>query len=206
MRLPPHWEGHKVQLYKTLYGLDIAPKGWYLECSGYLKSIGWEQQAYEPGLFHKVKKCESTGEDITLTLSLYVDDMIITSLYKKFLDEEVKKIKDKWKITTADIDKYRRADDLPTTNRYDVLGAEVEYDPIRRYLKIHCSKYIGKLLEKFKKSSPDLRTANSPCDQGVPDLAVGKERDDFPIRELVGGLGHLVQVCRPDIAYSVSRL
>ena len=137
---------------------------------------------------------------------MYVDDIIITCLYQKFLDEEIKKISDKWKITTANTAKLRRDDGLPTTFRYDVLGAEVEYDPVRRYLKIHCSKYIGKLLDKFKKDSPNLRTANSPCDPGVPDLAVGKERDDFPIRELVGGLGHLVQVCRPDIAYSVSRL
>jgi hypothetical protein len=31
MRLPPHWGGCKVQLYKSLYGLDIAPKLWYKE-------------------------------------------------------------------------------------------------------------------------------------------------------------------------------
>ena len=195
-----------MQLYKTLYGLDLAPKGWYLECTGYLVEVGWVQQSHEPGLFHKTVKCSSTGKDITLTLSLYVDDIIITGRSRKAIVEEVALIRAKWAITVADPSKLRLDGDPKTTARYDILGAEVEFDPIRRYLKIHCKKYIEKLLKKFNKDSPALKIAPTPSDPGVPDISVGKDCDDYPIRELVGGLGHLVQVCRPDIAYAVSRL
>jgi hypothetical protein len=127
--------------------------------------------------------------------------MIITCKIRSLIDKEIEIIKEKWTTTTANTDKLRLKGDPPTTYRYDILGAQVEFDPVRRYLKIHCSKYIGKILEKFRKNGPDFRTANSPCDPGFPDISVGKDCDDFPIRELVGALGHLVQVCRPDIAF-----
>jgi hypothetical protein len=199
LRLPPHWGGEKVQLYKSLYGLDIAPKKWYIEIANYLTNeAGWTQQKFEPGLFHKTVK-GTDGRDMTLTLSLYVDDFIITGMCKKVLQAEFDLINSKY--TSKPVSKDPKEGDPPSLQRLDVLGADVEYDPVRRYLKISCETYIGKILEKFKKDCPDFRVALTPCDPQVADITVGNPRDDYPIRELVGALGHLVQVCRPDCAF-----
>ena len=67
---PPH---HVCRLKHALYGLKQAPRAWFDRFSSSVLSIGFRQSAYDSALF---TRCMDKG---CVFLSLYVDDMIVSS-------------------------------------------------------------------------------------------------------------------------------
>ena len=74
---PPHGVSHDFgyvyMLKKALYGLKQAPCAWFEKFTFVISSLGFVASRYDYALF---VKCTDIGRII---LSLYVDDMIITS-------------------------------------------------------------------------------------------------------------------------------
>jgi hypothetical protein len=76
MALPPgisHDSEYVCKLKKALYGLKQAPRAWFDKFFIVISSLGFVSSSHDSALFIK---CTDAGRII---LSLYVDDMIITS-------------------------------------------------------------------------------------------------------------------------------
>jgi hypothetical protein len=68
-----HDSGYICNLKKALYGLKQTPRAWFEKFSIVISSLGFVSNSHDSALFIK---CTDAGHII---LSLYVDDMIITS-------------------------------------------------------------------------------------------------------------------------------
>jgi len=76
MAPPPsvsHDSGYVCKLKKALYGLKQTPRAWFDKFSVVISSLGFVSNSYDPALFIK------SNDTSRIILSLYVDDMIITS-------------------------------------------------------------------------------------------------------------------------------
>jgi len=76
MAPPPsvsHDSGYVCKLKKVFYGLKQAPRAWFEKFSVMISSLGFVSSSHDSALFIK-----STDAG-RIILSLYVDDMIITS-------------------------------------------------------------------------------------------------------------------------------
>ena len=76
MAPPPivsHDSGYVCKLKKALYGLKQAPRAWFDKFFIVISSLGFISSSYDPALFIK------SNDAGRIILSLYVDDMIITS-------------------------------------------------------------------------------------------------------------------------------
>lgn len=74
--LPPgvsHNSVYVCKLKKALYGLKQAPRAWFEKFSVVISSLGFASSSHDSALF---VKCTDAGRII---ISLYVDDMTITS-------------------------------------------------------------------------------------------------------------------------------
>lgn len=66
---------HKVyRLNKFLYGLKQAPRAWYNRIGNHPRQLGFTRSEYEAILYSK-----EGGDGHKLIVSLYVDDMLVTS-------------------------------------------------------------------------------------------------------------------------------
>jgi hypothetical protein len=68
-----HDFGYVCKLKKALYGLKQAPRAWFEKFYVVISSFGFVSSSHDSALFIK---CTDVGRII---MSLYVDDMIITS-------------------------------------------------------------------------------------------------------------------------------
>ena len=68
-----HDSGYGCKLKKALYGLKQMPHAWFYKFSIVISSLGFVCSSHDSALFIK---CTNTG---CIILSLYVDDIIITS-------------------------------------------------------------------------------------------------------------------------------
>jgi len=68
-----HDSGYVCKLKKALYGLKQAPRAWFEKFYVVISSLGFVSSSHDSTLFIK---CTDAGRII---ISLYVDDMIITS-------------------------------------------------------------------------------------------------------------------------------
>ena len=193
-KLPKHWGGKRVRLLRALYGLKISPRKWYDTYRAHLETRGWVATPEEPGLFKK-------GD---MTLSVYVDDSLISGPCKKTITEEMNAI----------LKHFKGEEVLPKkvyedgTEERDLLGTTLLYNQKAKTMKIHMKDYIEKLLNNEKNCGFNMvgcKSAPTPCLSGA-DLSQGKEKPEFPMRRLVGGLLWLSVMCRPDISFAVSRL
>ena len=76
MEPPPsvsHDFEYACKLKKTLYGLKQMPRAWFDKFTFVISSLGFVASSYDYALF---VKCTDVGR---IFLSLYVDDIIITS-------------------------------------------------------------------------------------------------------------------------------
>ena len=93
------------------------------------------------------------------------------------------------------------------TEERDLLGSTLLCNQKEGTVKIHVKDCMEKML-----TNPDLGfnmggcgASATPCAPRA-DLSSGKDRSDFPMRRLVGGLLWLAVMCRPDIQCAVSEL
>ena len=70
------------KLKKALYGLKQAPRSWYIKIDSFFSQKGSVKRKNDPNLY--VKKYE---EDNVNLISLYVDDLIITSSASHLIED-----------------------------------------------------------------------------------------------------------------------
>ena len=77
-----------VQLRKALYGCVESAKLWYLHIAQTLREDGYIPNPLDPCVFNK-----GSGKDQT-TITLYVDDLMITSRNRDLIDKTIAKLKE----------------------------------------------------------------------------------------------------------------
>ena len=143
----------------------------------------------EPGLFSK-------GD---MLLSVYVDDSFLSGPDLQECREEMNGI----------LAHFEGKEVKPTkvhtdgTEERDLLGATLLYNQKKRYMKIHMSDSIEKVLKKFNMTG--CRKVATPY---VPhtDLSGGGENKAYPMRQLCGCLNYIATICRPDISFACQRI
>jgi hypothetical protein len=85
----PDKEGKVWRLRKTLYGLRQAPRAWNAKLDSTLWRMGFEQSPHEAAVYRR-----GNGGNVLL-VSIYVDDLVITSTK----DAEVAAFKEEMKAT-----------------------------------------------------------------------------------------------------------
>ncbi|CAD7935075.1 unnamed protein product [Amoebophrya sp. A120] len=202
VRLPKHWStdprGDVVRLLKSLYGLRISPRRWFDTYRKTLEELGWKMCEREPGLFRKG----------VLTLSVYVDDCVMSGDTEEILGKEMGKILDKFpgKVIPPKAKPGEKGCEV-----YDLLGATLEYNASKKTMRIHMAEAIDRVLKKF--NMVDCRGVATPVLPGrqLPEIQTTEvdtsaPETSFPLRSLVGSLQYIACMCRVDIVYAVQRV
>ncbi|KAI3650136.1 hypothetical protein MP228_005009, partial [Amoeboaphelidium protococcarum] len=184
-------KGKIMKLLKSVYGLKEAPKLWNDLLTKSLKSIGFNCINSDISLY----MFKLNGQ--TFLLAVYVDDMVLAGpsgdLYNKIC-EDIMKL---FKVRNLGWPAY-------------FLGAQIKTNSDSSFT-LNQEKYIRSIVERF-----DMRNEHhvkTPCATYKLDLSMcpqdesqRQEMEQIPYQQAVGCLMHLVQCCRPDIAYAVSQV
>ena len=119
-----------------------------------------------------------------MSLSVYVDDSLISGPSLKECKEEMEAILDHFKGTVVPPTKIHP----DGTEERDLLGSTLLFNRSKRFMKIHMKAYIQKMLERFNMEG--CRSVSSPC-APYADLSLGKTDEKFPMRQLMLVLSHL---------------
>ena len=183
--------GRVCRLKKTLYGLKQAPREWYQELKKSMEKLGFRESEDDGVLWVRQGK---EGEVKVFAVS-WVDDLLITSSNLHLLNS----------VKGALLTMFKGRD-LGTPTSY--LGASIECDREYGTVKVSQAKYIDALAQRFALHNCKLKTIPMPA--GTIVYARHDEEQDIkgqvPYQELVGALLYAANVCRPDIACSVSML
>jgi hypothetical protein len=177
-------------LLKALYGLQRAPKMWYITFANWAQSIGFKQSENDPCLFiHEVKR---------QMIIIYVDDMLLAAEGQQLLDEMCNVLTGKFQSKVMGIPEY-------------FLGMNLEYDQSKRRIMMSQQTYIKAIVQKYGLET--LLPRSLPMAPGMV-LRVGEGREFSSDGEklfqqygsLVGALLFLAVCTRPDISFAVGIL
>jgi hypothetical protein len=174
---------HVCWLYKSLYDLKQAPRGWYTRLSDFLISIGFTASKVDTSLF-----ILSIGADIFYLL-VYVDDILLTGSNSAMLRRLIQLLSSKFKLR-----------DLGAVHYF--LGIEVQPTVMGLMLRQH--KYILDILTRAGMTS--YKPVDTPISTSkvtiLPDPLFS---DPTRFRQIVGALQYLT-FTRPDICFAVNRV
>ena len=87
------------------------------------------------------------------------------------------------------------------TLKWDVLGADLEYNRIERSMRLSMGPYIDKMADKFnvRKTAPNPNVLENQLLEDTGDL-------QYPFREIIGSLQWVATIARPDVARNVNLL
>ncbi|CAI7735898.1 unnamed protein product [Closterium sp. NIES-53] len=181
--------GRVLRLKKALYGLNQAPKQWYLKLRGVLEEIGFTPSTADHSLFML-----GEGEQRSFMV-VYVDDILIFSPSSDLMKEVMLKLQDKFKCKAlGDVSFY--------------LGLHIERDVEKRCMRVHQRKYLEALAANFGQSEGHVATtfpSRFKCVKGPEEESVGEdERRRF--HSLVGSLMYAAVNTRPDVAFATGQL
>ncbi|CAI7792399.1 unnamed protein product [Closterium sp. NIES-53] len=146
-------------LKKALYGLNQAPRQWYLKLGGVLEEIGFTPSSADHSLFML-----GEGEQRSFMV-VYVDDILIFSPSSDLVKEVMLKLQDKFKCKAlGDVSFY--------------LGLHIERDVEKRCMRVHQRKYLEALAANFGQSEGHVATpfpSGFKCVKGPEEESVGEE-------------------------------
>jgi Reverse transcriptase (RNA-dependent DNA polymerase) len=203
--LPPHIikrfcklkPGFGLRLIKALYGLKQAPRNWFLTLDKFLREeVGLRRNNMDPCLYYRIYDCG----DIVLLL-VYVDDILIASTSVKLLDEIVRKLTQRFKVSSkGPLDVY--------------LGIKIEYDRPARLIHLSQKQYIEEVCSKFnvvrdgKTETPLQPNWYIDGDRERAEMTDSDRKmvEEFPYRQIIGCCLYMAVCTRVDIAYPVNFL
>lgn len=184
MRQPEGYDdgsGRVCLLRKSLYGLKQAPRCWNRCILDFFREIGFETSEADPCLLIRKTGCGK------IIVALYVDDGLVAGSSQQLIDEFIKELNSRFKITTKPASYF--------------LGIEIENrgDGI----KIIQTSYVKKILRRFGMDT--CKPVSTPIvKDSTPSEKVDMSYMRSNYRQIVGALAYLMVCTRPDIAYAVS--
>ncbi len=197
VRQPPGYEKMDAQgkpmvmkLKQAVYGLRTASRVWHLTLDKALQDLGFKATKTDPCMY----TLQIEGEYCILTI--YVDDILITSPDKKFLACMKKKLMERF--TMSDLGEVSL-----------ILGMKITRDRVKKTLSISQTDYTLSILERF--GMQDCNPVSTPCHGGeIPlDQPADTLLDEDGIKtyqSLVGSLLYLSRVSRWDIVFATLEL
>ena len=190
---------HCCKLKKSLYGLKVSPKRWYVQFAESMAKLGFTRWDYHACLFYwresSVRKSRSSKFVLVM---VYVDDIIVTG-----------NCHDKIIGVKAGLTKRYKIHDLGTPKKF--LGINLVYDRREGTLVMDQVHLIDKMLEKFglekvKSTKTPMRTNQAVHKSGVvaaPQSTLNLKKK-IPYRELLGVLMYIASCVRPDIQFAAN--
>ena len=176
-----------LKLNKSLYGLKQSGKMWNDLLNDFLCSIDFQQSQSDHCVYTK------NVNDIKTVIIVWVDDLIIASSDLSCINEVKRSLCDRFKMK-----------DFGVISNF--LGIEFEVN--NNSIKMHQTKFINKLLTKFRMEHCNPKLV--PCDINaakIDHIEDSQILDDIRgYREIVGSLIYLMTCTRPDICYVVTKL
>ena len=135
-------------------------------------------------------------------LTVYVDDCVIACDTPERTAAEMAKIHAKHELEPIKYDK----DLFKTTGtiKFDLCGTDVEYNAEKRYLRMHMTNYVKKILKQFDMDKSKPRSSPSFIEANLYNKSSGPS--NFKYRACVGALQWLATTARPDIAHATNML
>ena len=172
-----------LKLNKSLYGLHIASKCWYITLLTELQSIGYCASAAEKCLFFK-----RDGTDIAF-LIIYVDDILLVTNSDKIQAETIHILQSRFLVKICD-----------NPNKY--IGMELEREGGEIHL--HQKQFITKMAKSFGITEEDY--TGTPMEKNLRIQGSETPNTDREYRTYIGTLLYVSRYSRPDISYCVNKL
>jgi hypothetical protein len=186
---------YKGTLLKSLYGLKVAPRAWFLTLSRALRTIGWVSCAV-PGFWFK--KHPEYGLSF---LICYVDDLVVLCRSEIFTASLLAEI---FKLFPGD-EVMPKETKVPGWLLQDILGVEVYHNFETRRIKFCMEKYIEKQTKVY--GADKLRKVRNPVfDVDSLRRCTAPPAEDNNLAALVGVFMWVAVSTRPDIMASVREL
>ena len=180
-----------VRLTKALYGCIQSAKLWYNEISTTLKSIGYAPNPKDICVFNKVV------DGVQCTITLHVDDLMVTSINEQLIDEVMQTLKQKYERPDAKIE-------VKEGKVHKYLGMTLDFSNDGKVI-ITMNKYIRELL-KFTNTKGHCSTPATEQLYVVVDAEpLDSERAEY-FHSIVAKLLYLAKRVRPDLLTSVGFL
>ena len=182
--------GYVYQLRRPLYGMPSAARAWHTTMSAYLKSQGCSLVGFERSMW-----CATIGGH-TILIAAHIDDFILACSDRTTLD-------------TFRTGLLARFDGTYEGAVHTYLGCEIERDIAAGRTLLSQRHFAEDVLRTFEMwdcvpaltpMRPGTRLTKDQSDLS-PDLAFHRR-----YRGIVGSLGYLVNMTRPDLAWSYSEL
>jgi hypothetical protein len=182
--------GYVYQLRRPLYGMPSAARAWHTTMSAYLKSQGCSLVGFERSMW-----CATIGGH-TILIAAHIDDFILACSDRDTLD-----------IFRTGL--LARFDGTYEGAVHTYLGCEIERDIAAGRTLLSQRHFAEDVLRTFEMwdcvpaltpMRPGTRLTKDQSDLS-PDLAFHRR-----YRGIVGSLGYLVNMTRPDLAWSYSEL
>ena len=179
---------HLLKLNKSLYRLKQSAKIQYFILYNTLVELDFSSL--------KTENCIVINKDKNIIICVYIDDLVIISLSIDTIDSTMKSL-----------EKYFKLKNLGLVKNY--LGIDIDLNISKAYIKLNQSKYIKKILDKYK--ILDCKDIYTPIDSDVGYKLVynkGLATKDT-IKQFQGVIGLLLYLTlgiKLDIAYSIIKL
>ena len=186
----PDGEEMVCLLQKAIYGLKQSGARWEARLVQYLLGAGFTRCDIDPCLY----LLRRDGE--TLLLVVYVDDLIMASSKPELRQEVVEDLTKTFKLKdTGDLDW--------------VFGTSIAQSKSLRTVSLHQTVYIDNLVQAYLSDKDrSVKERVTPCNDEILTIEPIKEGETIhpEYRTVVGKLGWLSLISRPDIAYAYSML
>ena len=176
--------GRVCLLKKALYGLKQAPRAFSKKMADTILSLGFIQSKADPCVFY------SKESQPRCIIGVYVDDGILAGANEGVVKSTLKRLGEVFQLTFKPLEFF--------------LGLHIEISKDRREIRVHQSKYVTELLERFQMS--DCTTTSTPIDASSKNAFEGEIDNKIPYREICGSLSYLAVATRFDIGYAVGFL
>jgi len=177
-----------VKLDKALYGTLEAGKLWYTNISETLIADGYVMNPKDVCVFNK------TVDGIQITIALYVDDFLVTSVSEALIDDLEKLLRDKYKNLTANRDAV-----------LSYLGMTLDFS-VPRKVKVTMNGYVEEMLKDYGVTG----SAKTPATGKLFDIDLNLPKLDKAeatiFHSRVAKLLYLVKRVRPDALTAVAFL
>ena len=178
------------RLNKGLYGLKQAARCWNVAIDNYLKSIGYKSTNADPCVYTKQENRK------LMILCLYVDDILLASNDKCWLESEKKVLKDGFEMVDQGEAHY-------------ILGMNIFRNKKERILFVNQTRYIQEILRRFGMGEEN-RPTSTPMDPNQSFRPCESEHERFHDVQLyksaIGALTYVMSSTRPDLCASVGAL
>ena len=186
------------RVLQALYGLPLSPRAWNLKIDRDLRGLGWQSSVYEPGIYRLIKHGR-----VIATLGLYVDDVTLCAESKSLTKELMSQILSLHPGELIEPESFKNG-----KLRYDLLGADLDWDEPNQHFKLGMSRYCKKLLRSLDMAQGNLKPAPTPYfeESLLYDDSPIVEKPPVSLRAFIGSCQWLQTVARPDISEAVSKL